>query len=106
MSDLTSSLAAVHAEFGATRDRLYEAIAHADFKSAAALSTELVGIFARYQSIRAEAATTAKESHAQSNHRHLKRDRKHVAAVSDDPEKLDELLAREAIDARAEEGNE
>jgi len=105
MSELSSNLAAVHSEFGATRDRLYEAIARADFKSAAALSSELVGIFARYQSVRADAASAARETHEQSNMRHLRRDRKHLAAVADDPERVEELLTREAIDA-IEEGNE
>ncbi|MCC6969610.1 MAG: hypothetical protein IT434_05250 [Phycisphaerales bacterium] len=99
-------IAAVHAEFSGLRDRLYSAIGRSNFPLAAKLSADLAGVFGRYQSLCAEAAKSAREEAAKSKFRHPKRVRdEHLAAVAHDPEKVFELLQREAIEA-GEEGNE
>lgn len=102
--NLTRELATVHEEFGAARDRLYEAVARCDFAGAGKLCEELRGIFKRYAAIRAraakEAGTAFHKTPRWAAHRR-------AVAAAGDAEKLDELDTRAAIDAlNREEGRE
>ncbi len=91
--NLTRELATVHAEFGAARDRLYEAVARCDFAEAGTHCAELRGIFA----IRAEAAKEAGASfHLTPRWTHRR-----AVAAKGDAEKLLELDTRAAIDVLA-----
>ena len=105
--NLSDQLADVHTKFGAARDRLYELIAAADFKSAAATCNELASMFARYRKVRAGIAERARlEMLADPRSRRVK----HLAAVAAKgrTDQLDELLTREAIAAldKEQEGDE
>jgi hypothetical protein len=94
-------LAAIHTEFGGSRDRLYELIGRADFKSAAAQCNELASIFARYCKVRAEMARRARVEMLANPRLPNSRRSAHLAAVAANgrTDQLDELLAREAIAA-------
>lgn len=94
--NLTRELAAVHTQFGSTRDTLYGAVARCDFQSAAELCAELRSIFARYTTIRAEAAAEAKAGFhtCQRWYQHRR-----AVAASGDADKLNELDTRAAIAA-------
>jgi hypothetical protein len=95
--NLTRELATVHAEFGAARDRLYEAVARCDFAEAGTHCAELRGIFERYTAIRAEAAKEAGASfHLTPRWTHRR-----AVAAKGDAEKLLELDTRAAIDVLA-----
>ncbi len=99
--NLTRELATVHDEFGAARDRRYEAVARCDFAGAGKVCEELRGIFKRYATIRARAAREAGAEFSKKTWLANCKSRAHLsaAAASGDTDKLDELLAREAIQA-------
>jgi hypothetical protein len=94
--NLTRELATVHTEFGTARDRLYEAVARCDFKSAGELCAELRDIFKRYAAIRARAAKEAGSAFHTSprwaSHRR-------AVAAKGNAEQLEELDTRAAIAA-------
>lgn len=101
MVSLSDQLADVHTRFGATRDRLYELIAAADFKSAAVTCNELASLFARYRKVREGMALKA-QAEVLANPRWAKsKSRAHLLAVAAKgrTDQLDELLTREAIAA-------